>query len=165
MKAKKKQVKKKRVTLKKTPRFLFPRPRAVEYIKKLDLQYIAKRLVDKQGWEPSEAQGAVRKYKNALILLCLHPECLFVPTKQIDEVWHDHILHTQEYMRDCKRIFGEYMHHMPSSGSEKESEHLNSQFKILARLYQEQFHEPYITLSPADLAQIAVARYEALLGF
>jgi hypothetical protein len=37
-----------------------------------------------------------------------------VPDEAIDAVWHAHILDTQAYIRDCERLFGRYLHHVPA---------------------------------------------------
>jgi hypothetical protein len=31
-------------------------------------------------------------------------------------VWHAHIVFTKRYQADCKRIFGHYLEHTPSTG-------------------------------------------------
>lgn len=36
-----------------------------------------------------------------------------MPTVDIDDVWHLHVLDTSRYMKDCEAIFGEYLHHTP----------------------------------------------------
>ena len=36
-----------------------------------------------------------------------------VPTKQIDDAWHEFILHTRDYADYCMRRFGKFIHHVP----------------------------------------------------
>jgi hypothetical protein len=36
--------------------------------------------------------------------------------KIVDEIWHQHILDTHAYHRDCDAIFGSYLHHFPYFG-------------------------------------------------
>lgn len=114
-----------------------------KYIKSLDLQYLFLRLVNKLKWDPSEAEEIIRKYKNFLILRCLYPKKTLVPTRDIDVVWHEHILHTKTYMKDCQEIFGKYLHHTPSSGSEKEIKLLEEAYINTSRLYRKHFGESY----------------------
>lgn len=38
-----------------------------------------------------------------------------VPNKQIDEMWHEHILDTRKYSDDCQTVFGYYLHHTPAN--------------------------------------------------
>ncbi|KTD03798.1 hypothetical protein Lgee_0455 [Legionella geestiana] len=34
--------------------------------------------------------------------------------QEIDEMWHEFILFTADYMRFCETYFGEYLHHLPN---------------------------------------------------
>ncbi|HSX14256.1 MAG TPA: TOMM precursor leader peptide-binding protein [Chlamydiales bacterium] len=109
----------------------------------LDLQYIIPRMVEKKGWSREDAQDIVRKYKNFLALRILYPTLNCVPTLEIDEIWHDHILHTQQYMRDCEQIFGGYLHHLPSDGSDENKGSLATYFQETKDLYEKHFQEAY----------------------
>lgn len=77
------------------------------------------------------------------MLMHLYPELVAVPTAEIDEIWHNHILHTKNYMNDCNQIFGYYCHHTPSSGSKKERKFCEGHYLKTMRLYEEQFKESY----------------------
>ena len=117
----------------------------MDAIKDLDLSYLEKRLMREVHWTQSEAQEAVRAYKNFLILIYKYPKAGVVPTSEIDEVWHAHILHTKEYTRDCHAIFGRYVHHAPFQEHENVSAR-NKMKDLLARthvLYAKEFQEPY----------------------
>lgn len=35
------------------------------------------------------------------------------PEPDVDEIWHAHILFTEQYQEDCVRYFGFYFHHRP----------------------------------------------------
>lgn len=35
------------------------------------------------------------------------------PTKDVDKVWHAHILYTRQYATDCLNYFGYFLHHQP----------------------------------------------------
>lgn len=46
---------------------------------------------------------------------CLPPRCVMLRSMQeIDNMWHEFILFTQEYTNFCLRYFGEYLHHLPN---------------------------------------------------
>ncbi len=115
----------------------------IQSILNLDLQYIVSRMVGKKGWSPQDAQDIVRKYKNFLTLAILYPESHCAPTPEIDEVWHDHILHTQKYAQDCEQIFGKYFHHHPSTGSKENQESLATAYQETKDLYEKTFRESY----------------------
>ena len=38
-----------------------------------------------------------------------------MPSKIVDEAWHEMILRTREYTNFCQRAFGDYLHHTPDS--------------------------------------------------
>lgn len=44
------------------------------------------------------------------------PSQCFMPRsmREIDEMWHEFILFTQDYSDFCYQYFGEYMHHLPN---------------------------------------------------
>lgn len=44
------------------------------------------------------------------------PSQCFMPRsmREIDEMWHEFILFTEDYTHFCMRYFGEYMHHLPN---------------------------------------------------
>ena len=44
------------------------------------------------------------------------------PTPEIDDAWHEFILHTKEYVRYCEGRFGRLIHHIPTSPISCESD-------------------------------------------
>ncbi len=118
---------------------------AINYINSLDLSYLSERLVNKHQWELKDAEDSVRRYKNCLILLVKYPGTAFIPTPDIDEVWHAHILHTKEYLRDSKEIFGRFLHHDPvtTKTTDERKQEMNHNYIKLAQLYEREFHELY----------------------
>jgi hypothetical protein len=63
------------------------------------------------GWTAKKANQVERKYKNFLRLIALGKTC--VPTIDVDMIWHEHILRTKKYYRECMEIFGRFIHHDP----------------------------------------------------
>jgi len=113
-------------------------------IRNLGLEFLEKRFVDREGWSQTDAEETVRRYKNFLILLYKYPDHLVAPAPDIDEAWHNHILFTQEYTRDCHAIFGGYLHHTPSQNLGAEEKRVMEEAQLhAADLYMEEFHEPY----------------------
>lgn len=120
----------------------------IDYIRNLDLTYIEERLVTKQKWSQLFAKEAVRRYKNFLILQCKYPKQGLVPVPDIDEAWHEHILHTREYVTDCKIIFGHYHHHIPfhNNGDKKAKKEMKEMIDLYyetAALYHQEFQEVF----------------------
>ena len=92
--------------------------RAVAAVEALDLEPIRLRVMDAErgeGWTSERAESVERAYRTYLAMLVKHPEAMesLVVSKDVDEFWHTHILHTMKYTADCQRVFGTYLHHNP----------------------------------------------------
>ena len=82
----------------------------------LDLNPIKYKLMNDKDWTLERANQVEPQYKAFLFLIGSKVKAEFVPTFDIDEVWHMHILDTRKYMMDCALYFGEYIHHYPYLG-------------------------------------------------
>ncbi|HEV2673418.1 MAG TPA: hypothetical protein VGV37_02685 [Aliidongia sp.] len=61
------------------------------------------------------AEVAVCEYLAFLAIAAASPDRMVAPTSELcDEAWHAHILHTEAYDRDMRRIFGRPFHHYPA---------------------------------------------------
>lgn len=113
-------------------------------VDRLDLERFVAKLQRDHGHhirDEAMARAAVEEYRRMLQLIQRFPERPVVPSKLVDLVWHEHILDTARYKRDCLRMFGRYVHHNPSFGGEEEKAELEAQQGEMFRLYQETFHE------------------------
>lgn len=133
------------VTVAATPNRMITREAARRYIEQLDLSYLVDAMCAPTyplpRWTHTDAVRCARLYKNFLILLKEHiPEPL-VPTRHIDEFWHNHILYTKHYHEDCLSIFGHYLHHHPASPNDN-PEKLVQDYLKTKQLYFDQFGEP-----------------------
>lgn len=72
-------------------------------------------------WTEAQCELVERWYRRYLTLALLYPSAPLVPTPEIDEFWHRHILFTQKYSRDCDRVLGRFLHHHPSLPGEFDS--------------------------------------------
>lgn len=84
-------------------------------VEALDLDPIVHRLVDRYGWEMDRARDVERQYRQFLVEAA--DRRVTEPTPDVDEFWHQHILDTQTYYRDCFAVFGELLHHQPTGPS------------------------------------------------
>lgn len=89
-------------------------------INRLDLTDTRNRLYVKKGWTMDVIHKAIESYRRFLYLCVEHPTISFAPTEVVDEVWHDHILHTADYITDCGTIADEIIHHHPHPTSPKD---------------------------------------------
>ena len=123
-----------------------PIPQVIAAIRVLDLEPIRLRVMDPEsgeGWTREYAESVERAYRNYLTMLVKHPEDVedIVVSKDVDEFWHAHILHTMNYTEDCERVFGTYLHHNPDIGGRApaEIERKAALVEKTRRLYQQEF--------------------------
>jgi len=123
-----------------------PVAQVIAAVRALDLEPIKLRVMDHElgeGWTREYAESVERAYKNYLTMLVKHPEDVedIVVSKDVDEFWHAHILHTMKYTEDCERVFGTYLHHNPEVGERTRA--VLDRKAVLAektrRLYQQEF--------------------------
>ena len=134
------------------------------YLEALDLSYITKKMCSKYypmpKWPLELAKQCEKQYKRFLWLLVHYPQESLVPTRDIDEFWHNHILFTQNYTKDCQALFGRYMHHEPSDPDDaQEIARLSPHFQRTKELYLQAFAEPLQVLKRdiANTLQKAIA--------
>lgn len=75
----------------------------------------------KLGWSVDEAAEFANLYRVFLFLCATYPDDVIVPPREVDEIWHLHILDTRNYAKDCSEIFGSYLHHFPYAGMTESS--------------------------------------------
>lgn len=118
---------------------------ARDYLERLDLGYIIQVMCSETyvlpRWTFEDAMQCAALYKNFLFLQKKYPSQTFVPSKQIDEFWHNHILYTKNYTHDCMNIFGHYLHHEPASPGEDMAQ-LVADYVRTKELYQAEFGSP-----------------------
>lgn len=90
---------------------------------------------------PEEWDNAQREYQRFLTLKTLHPQEVLVPTKEVDTIWHAHILDTRSYRHDCERLFGRFIDHYPYFGIYGDDDYANLQnaFERTCELYEKHF--------------------------
>lgn len=90
---------------------------AKDFINSFDLRSVHNRLVKIDKWPADQAKEACGQYRNFLFLKKKYGSDFEIPPSyDMDEVWHAHILHTQDYMEFCQQVFGGYLHHFPHEG-------------------------------------------------
>ncbi len=80
---------------------------------RLDLDVVLDRLVAQDKRSKKFWLAVVPLYRAFLSLKATYPELKLAPVTLVDELWHAHILDTRKYARDCERLFGKFIHHMP----------------------------------------------------
>lgn len=65
-------------------------------------------------WSKERLESAEAKYHDFMAKAKAQPGGEhFVSDKDLDVVWHTHILFTRKYEVDCKNFFGYFFHHHP----------------------------------------------------
>lgn len=117
------------------------------YWHELDLDYVIEFMCSEAyplpRWQRTDAEACAQCYKNFLWLNKVHQGQALVPTRDIDEFWHNHILYTRNYVRDCLAIFGYYLHHEPTSPAEDPAILVNHYLATKA-LYLAEFAEELV---------------------
>lgn len=127
----------------------------------LDLQSVAARLMHPEvglGWSAKQVEFAIARYKMFLHLMYLYPKQLIIPTREIDLVWHFHILDTRKYAFDCEILFGYFLHHRPSSGEKSEGNKilLETAFTLTLELLKKHFGLSIYTQNYSDQSVLVI---------
>lgn len=115
------------------------------YIEKLDLDYIIEAMCNERyplpRWTRADATHCCQLYKNFLFLQKKYAPLPLVPTREIDEFWHNHILYTRNYLHDCLQIFGHYRHHDPAMPDDNPQQLIEG-FIRTKQFYLQEFNQP-----------------------
>lgn len=122
--------------------------RAMEAVNSIDLTMVKLKLMDEEeglGWTEAYADFVEGRYRRYLCMVFMRRDGANVPTKDIDQFWHQHILATKAYAEDCHRVFGEFIHHFPYFGmrGDADAKALVNSFERTKELHIELFGEPY----------------------
>ncbi|MEL6161824.1 MAG: glycine-rich domain-containing protein-like [Cyanobacteria bacterium J06623_5] len=94
-----------------------------------------------EGWTLERSTKAVEQYRKFLFLVYRYPGERIVPSREVDQVWHTHILDTVKYREDCDLLFEKFMDHWPYFGlkDEAERQELNDAFSHTQQLFETHF--------------------------
>lgn len=110
-----------------------------EVIYSIDLSFIKDRLRSKLNWSDERIAKAILRYKQYLYIISEEKNGV-CPTPDVDQVWHDHILHTKKYAEHCQIIFGKFLHHHPFANNDEKDQ---STSKMLSDLGPQYFGDNY----------------------
>ena len=113
-------------------------------IQQMDLSPIKVKLMsgrDRDAWTEAKVSVVESIYRQFLQLNLTYPRMSIVPTEDVDEFWHCHILDTMKYAEDCDRIFGHLLHHFPYFGmrSDQDAADLQNAFAATKKLFLAEF--------------------------
>ena len=111
-----------------------------------DAPFLIEKLVkDRIVETPEEGEVLFREVKRFCVLVCSgdrHPWEMY--SLRVDEVWHQFILYTREYMEFCDRFLGGYIPHSPNNAPKSEIADWPEapSFEVFQRRYEQLFGEP-----------------------
>ncbi len=111
----------------------------------LDLSHVRRKLAaGGAGYSSSQLDTMEGEYRKFLALCRANAATKIVPCAGVDTIWHQHILDTIAYRRDCERIFGRFIDHYPYFGTRgpDDAQALIDAYDQTLRLYRAAFGEP-----------------------
>jgi len=66
------------------------------------------------GWDTAYGSEVCEEYRRFVYVSVKNPGSLLGMCGPVDDLWHDHILYTSNYLEFCSRIAGRYLHHIPT---------------------------------------------------
>jgi uncharacterized protein (TIGR04222 family) len=103
---------------------------------------ISQRLRKERGWTYAFATRAIREYTKFAFLATIS-DTPVTPSETVDEVWHAHLLYTEEYWGNfCPNVLGTPLHHTPGEGKSQEKAHFAGQYDKTIELYKAHFGDP-----------------------
>ena len=64
-----------------------------------------------KDWSEAKRQREAERYAKLLLLARDNRGHAHRPTRDIDQMWHLHMLHPKAYYEDCMRLFGDIFDH------------------------------------------------------
>lgn len=91
---------------------------SLDVLNAINLQVPCKKVLHSNPhWSGAHVKAAVKAYKHFLFVAKTYRGRFpVVPHLSVDEIWHQHILCTKNYMDFCDAYFGYYFHHDPGEG-------------------------------------------------
>ena len=74
------------------------------------------------GWDLPRIDTAIEDYKRYMAITKSLNGYQLVPNGDIDRIWHEHILDTRQYAKDCQELLGGFLHHYPYFGMRGKSD-------------------------------------------
>ncbi|MGF1527770.1 MAG: glycine-rich domain-containing protein, partial [Candidatus Competibacterales bacterium] len=114
----------------------------------------SQRLARDNHWSSELAQRAIEEYRRFVFLAMVASHSV-TPSDQVDQVWHLHLLYTQNYWEDFCRLLPRPLHHGPTRGGSFEDSKYEDWYSCTRASYYHFFGEH----PPADLWPAAVVRF------
>lgn len=104
-----------------------------------DLTHVVGRLVKEKVGTQEAAEEMVAEYRKFMIVALENPGKECTPSQIVDEVWHAHILYTQDYSHFSEELQGRFIHHNPASPTGEDLPRMQANYQNTRRLIKERF--------------------------
>jgi len=111
------------------------------------------------GADVKTVRAAELRYRKFLAICAKYPDATLTPARDIDQVWHLHMLQPRAYVADCNRIFGSILDHDGGFGKDSEQQYndLLDAFSETAKLWDREYAEPYVNDGLASVTKCVKA--------
>lgn len=100
---------------------------------------ISKRLAAEHKWTEQQTIRAIDEYKRFLYLT-QRAGFEVTPSRPVDLVWHEHLMHTRHYWDTlCRDVLQNSLHHNPGTGGTPDADRLQSQYARTLQTYRTTF--------------------------
>jgi len=111
-------------------------------IDQVDLSVIRSYLAENEGVNDLQARKLEQEYKRFIALAIAYPEHNLAISSVVDAFWHQHLIHTVEYVEFCERLAGRFLHHCPREAHKADIEDIDEFYLQTLSLYATHFGEP-----------------------
>lgn len=88
--------------------------KSLDSLSKIDLEQVKLQLMKDLGWDRPKVERLAWEYVQYLDQFVDKRDIVVrPPSVDVDKVWHQHILNTSKYTKDCFRFIGFFVHHLP----------------------------------------------------
>ena len=105
---------------------------------------VVDRLQRTTSLSQSQAEELFEDTKQFLYLCARHPN-VTIPTKALDEGWHNFILFTEDYANFCEKLLGKFVHHRPKSPRDSIPARQQAAYESMLRIARDEFTFPLST--------------------
>lgn len=100
---------------------------------------ISRRLAAENKWNGEQTRRAILEYKR-FIYLTQRAGFEVTPSRPVDLVWHEHLMHTEHYWSVlCGEVLRNHLHHRPGRGGDAEAARLSDQYGRTLDAYRAAF--------------------------
>lgn len=99
----------------------------------------SRKLAREQGWTAEFTARAIAEYRR-FVFLAISAGHEVVPSETVDQVWHLHLLYTEDYWGEfCPKVLGRPLHHGPGRGRRGETQRFRELYAETLASYQRCF--------------------------